>query len=295
MNSTATPRSAAGARQGRPLVVRDVDGPLEMAGCVALYERVMGLRRDDGSLNPRLLTALQDNSGLVIGAFLGEALVGFTYSFLARERPADGRDPRLYQYSQLAVVAPERQGLGIGRLLKLGQRDRCLAQGTTLVRWAYDPIQTRNAHFNLDVLGAVVDELKPAMYGTSGFGAATGESTDRFIVSWHLDARARPSAPVPAPPPGGWSVGRVYDDGDDRVVVLPDDWHRLRAQAGPEQAARLRGRLTDTFARLLADRTAASCVRLPGGLAAYRFIPRAAHPARPLAPDPGPHGRTTHT
>ncbi|SMF78573.1 hypothetical protein [Streptomyces sp. Amel2xC10] len=278
MNATATPRCAAGTRPAAPLVVRDVDGPLEMADCVALYERVMGLRPGDGSLNPRLLTALQDNSGLVVGAYLGEALVGFTYSFLARERDTDGQGPRLYQYSQLAVVAHERQGLGIGRLLKLGQRDRCLAEGTTLIRWAYDPMQTRNAHFNLDVLGAVVDAVKPAMYGASGFGAATGESTDRFIVSWHLDAPARPATPAPGAPPGGWSIGQVYDDGDDRIVVLPDDWHRLRADAGPEHAARLRGRLTSAFARLLADRTAVSCVRLPDGLAAYRFIPRAAAP-----------------
>ncbi|MFB7330642.1 hypothetical protein ACFC00_03250 [Streptomyces adustus] len=278
MNATATPRSTAGTRPAPPLVVRDVDGPLEMADCVALYGRVMGLRPGDGSLNPRLLTALQDNSGLVVGAYLGEELVGFTYSFLARERGTDGQGPRLYQYSQLAVVAHERQGLGIGRLLKLGQRERCLAEGTTLIRWAYDPMQTRNAHFNLDVLGAVVDALKPAMYGASGFGAATGESTDRFIVSWHLDAPARPAASAPGPPPDGWSVGRVYDDGDDRIVVLPDDWLRLRAESGPEHAARLRGRLTPTFARLLDDRTAVSCVRLPDGLAAYRFIPRAAAP-----------------
>ncbi|MER6333171.1 hypothetical protein ABT298_28380 [Streptomyces sp. NPDC001034] len=284
MKPTTAPTSGAGTRQGAPLVVRDVDGPLEMADCVALYERVMGLRPDDGSLNPRLLTALQENSGLVVGAYLGEALVGFTYSFLARERDTDEQGPRLYQYSQLAVVAHERQGLGIGRLLKLGQRERCLAAGTTLIRWAYDPMQTRNAHFNLDVLGAVVDALKPAMYGTWGFGAATGESTDRFIASWHLDAPARPAAPTPCPPPGGWIVGQVYDDGDDRIVVLPDDWYRLRAETGPEHAARLRGRLTHTFARLLADRTAVSCIRLPGGLAAYRFIPRAAAPG--TAPRP---------
>ncbi|MET8099824.1 hypothetical protein ABZV29_25675 [Streptomyces sp. NPDC005236] len=259
-----------------------MDGPVEMADCVALYERVMGLRPDDGSLNPRLLTALQHNSGLVIGAYLGDELVGFTYSFLALEHGADGHGPRLYQYSQLAVVADERQGLGIGRLLKLGQRDRCLAQGTTLIRWAYDPLQTRNAHFNLDVLGAVVDAFKPALYGTSGFGAATGEPTDRFIVSWDLNGPARPAAPAPGPPPGGHHPGEVYDDGDDRIVVLPDDWHRLRAETGPDHAARLRGRLSHTFARLLTDRTAVSCVRLPDGLAAYRFVPRpAAHATIP--------------
>ncbi|OIJ63905.1 hypothetical protein WN71_031355 [Streptomyces mangrovisoli] len=280
--------------------MRDVDGPREMADCVALYERVMGLRPGDGSLNPRLLTALQHNSGLVVGAYLDDDLVGFTYSFLAREHGTDrtnGMDcygPRLYQYSQLAVVAHERQGLGIGRLLKLGQRDRCLAEGTTLIRWAYDPMQTRNAHFNLDVLGAVVDSFKPAMYGTAGFGAATGESTDRFIVSWHLDGPARPAWPAPAAPPGGHRAGEVYDDGDDRIVVLPDDWDRLRAETGPEHAALLRARLTRTFARLLADRSAVSCVRLRGGLAAYRFTPRPPHMPRFPAPDRAPHGRTTH-
>lgn len=288
MNATASAESTTGTRQGPPLVVRDIDGPAEMADCVALYERVMGLQPGDGSLNPRLLTALQHNSGLVLGAYLGDALVGFTYSFLAREQSSAEHSPRLYQYSQLAVVAHERQGLGIGRLLKLGQRERCLAEGTTLIRWAYDPMQTRNAHFNLDVLGAVVDTFKPAMYGTSGFGTATGESTDRFIVSWHLDHPARSAPPVPCPPPGGWSIGQVHADGDDRIVVLPDDWHRLRADAGPEHAARLRERLTHTFARLLADRTAVSCVRLCGGLAAYRFIPRAAAHGTALAPDRGP-------
>lgn len=276
MNSTASAGSAAGTRQGPPLHIRDVEGPGEMADCVALYERVMGLRPGDGSLNPRLLTALQHNSGLVLGAYLGDTLVGFTYSFLAREQDGADRAPRLYQYSQLAVVAHERQGLGIGRLLKLGQRERCLAEGTTLIRWAYDPMQTRNAHFNLDVLGAVVDAFKPAMYGTSGFGTGTGESTDRFIVSWYLDRPVRPAPPLPDAPAGGWSVGQVHPDGDDRIVVLPDDWHRHRGESGPDRAARLRSGLTHTFARLLADRTAVSCVRLPDGLAAYRFTPRAA-------------------
>ncbi|WP_392970909.1 hypothetical protein [Streptomyces sp. LN245] len=272
-----------------PLVVRDVDGPLEMADCVALYERVMGLRPADGSLNPRLLTALQDNSGLVVGAYLGEALVGFTYSFLAREPGADGQDPRLYQYSQLAVVAHERQGLGIGRLLKLGQRDRCLAEGTTLIRWAYDPMQTRNAHFNLDVLGAVVDAFKPAMYGASGFGAATGESTDRFIVSWHLAAPARPAEPAPLSAAG-------------RLERRPGVRRRRRPDRGPARrlapvARRGRSGARRPAPRLTSPAPSPGCSPTARPSPAYGCragSPRTAsspvppHPARPPAPDRGP-------
>ncbi|MFD3337187.1 hypothetical protein ACFWV1_31800 [Streptomyces sp. NPDC058700] len=256
------------------LTIRDVRGPAEMADCVRLYEHVMGLKEGDGSLNPRLLTALQHNSGLVIGAYLGTEIVGFTYSFLARERDAARGRELLYQYSQLAVVARDCQGAGIGRQLKAAQRERCLAEGTTLLRWAYDPLQARNAHFNLDVLGGVVDTLLPAMYGPAGFGDGTGEATDRFIVSWHLD---RDPGPAPRPlriPAPTRLTGAVHPDGDDVLVVVPDDWRHHRRLLGHEQAAADRDNLTKTFARLLADRSAVSCQRIGDGLAAYRFTPR---------------------
>jgi predicted GNAT superfamily acetyltransferase len=260
---------AAPARGGPELVVRDIDGPEEMSSCVALYNDVMGLRPDDGSINPRLLIALQANSGIVLGAYAGSELVGFTYSFLALEQ-APVR--RVYQYSQLAVVAREHQGKRVGRRLKQAQRSRCLAEGTTLMRWAFDPLKTRNAHFNLDVLGGRVTELVPAMYGTGGFGADAGETTDRFIVTWHLDETppaTTPPEPFAAAP--DWSPGQVHRHGDDWLVVLPDDWQRHRAQVGAAAAAELRDGLRRTFTNLLTEHAAVSCGRIGGGLAAYRF------------------------
>ena len=261
-------------RSTADLVVRDIRGPEEMASCVELYNDVMGLRPDDGSINPRLLIALQANSGIVVGAYAGAELVGFTYSFLAREEaPAH----RVYQYSQLAVVAREHQGRQVGRRLKLAQRNRCLAEGTTLMRWAFDPLKTRNAHFNLDVLGGRVAELVPAMYGTGGFGDDAGETTDRFIVDWDLEepVPTGPSEPVPAAP--GWAPGQVHRQGDDRLVVLPDDWQRYRARVGAAAAAELRAGLRRSFTELLGERSAVSCARIGGGLAAYRFRPDCSH------------------
>lgn len=269
--------------------MRDILGPEEMAACVALYNDVMGLRPDDGSINPRLLIALQANSGIVVGAYSGAELVGFTYSFLARE---PGPAHRVYQYSQLAVVAREHQGRRIGRRLKLAQRARCLAEGTTLMRWAFDPLKTRNAHFNLDVLGGRVTGLVPAMYGTGGFGEDAGETTDRFIVDWQLD-RPVPATGSREPLAAGpdWRPGQVHRLGEDRLVVVPDDWQQHRAAVGATAAAELRTGLRSTFTELLAEHAAVGCTRIGAGLAAYRFRrdrpqPRHEHhPQHPHHPD----------
>ncbi|MDX3071379.1 hypothetical protein ACIP98_07735 [Streptomyces sp. NPDC088354] len=265
---------------GDDIVVDDVDGPEEMASCMELYADVMGLRPGDGGVNPRLLTALQANSGLVVDAHRGRELVGFAYSFLAREPLEDGPGTaggpawRFYQYSQLAVVARAHQGKGIGRRLKHAQRDRCLAEGITLMRWTFDPVKTRNAHFNLDVLGGRLTAVKPAMYGPDGFGDDTGEVTDRFLVDWHLTEPPRAARPLV--PRAGWRPGTVHRDGEDVIVVVPAQWQKHRAEHGAGAAADLRRRLCETFGTVLTEHEGVSCRRLDEDLAAYRFVPRRA-------------------
>jgi predicted GNAT superfamily acetyltransferase len=270
--------------------VRDLDGAAEMTACESLYASVLELRPNDGSINPRLLIALQANSGIVLGAFVDQALVGFAYSFLARERPgrhegSTGGD-RLYQYSQLVVVATEHQGTGIGRALKYAQRQRCLADGITLLRWAFDPLKTRNAYFNLDVLGGRLVALVPSMYGTHGFGADAGDDTDRFIVDWDLtessDSRAgaKPDAEIASAP------GRTLTDGDDLLITVPSDWPRYRAAFGSGVAAALRRDLRTSFARALdSGRIGISCRRIAEDVFAYRFAPaHSQHSAQDLQP-----------
>jgi predicted GNAT superfamily acetyltransferase len=273
--------------------VRDLDGAAEMTACESLYASVLELRPNDGSINPRLLIALQANSGIVLGAFVDQVLVGFAYSFLARERAGRHEGSvvgdRLYQYSQLVVVATEHQGTGIGRALKAAQRQRCLADGITLLRWAFDPLKTRNAYFNLDVLGGRLVALVPSMYGTHGFGADAGDDTDRFIVDWDLteapDSRpcVEPGAEVAAAP------GRTFGDGDDLLITVPADWPRYRAAFGPGVAAALRRDLRTSFARVLdSGRIGVSCRRVSEDVFAYRFAPahsqHAAHDVQPSRP-----------
>jgi predicted GNAT superfamily acetyltransferase len=241
-----------------------------MHACEQLYADVMGLRAEDGSINPRLLIALQHNGGYVIGSFLDRRVIGFAYSFLGSDRSREvGGD--LYQYSQLAVVAQAMQGKGIGRLLKLKQRERCLADGIGHMKWAYDPLLTRNGHFNLDVLGARVVAFVPAMYGGSGFGTYTGDATDRFIVEWVL--KSETSRPVDgSPPPGHWSPGMCFQDGDDLLIAVPGQWDRLRDEVGFTAAADIRLELQRAFTHALdTGRVGVSCQASDQGMALYRF------------------------
>ena len=251
------------------IVVRDVQGPEEMHACEQLYADVMGLRAEDGSINPRLLIALQRNGGYAIGAFLDGKAVGFAYSFLGYDRLGGGiRD--LYQYSQLAVVAQGMQGEGIGKRLKLAQRDRCLADGVNRMKWAYDPMRTGNGHFNLNVLGAHVVSFAPAMYGGAGFGAYTGDATDRFIVDWLLDAD--PPAVSSEAPSRTWRVGMAVEDHDDLLIAVPARWDRFRAEAGTGSAANLRGELRGAFTQVLdTGRVGVSCQAVDQDTAVYRF------------------------
>lgn len=268
------------------VAVRDVKSD-ELAACESLYVSVMGLRPNDGSINPRLLAALQANSGVVLGAYAGGELIGFAYSFLGREGQATQHrsDARLYQYSQLAVVSPQWQSKGVGRRLKYAQRTRCLADGITLMRWAFDPVKTRNAYFNLNVLGGRVVKLIPSMYGDAGFGGDTGDRTDRVIVEWDLIAtgtgteggeaaeRSRTTlrGEIQAPP---LAFGESRYGTNELTVAIPAQWERYRAEHGPHAAAEMREKLRDQFTKALdAGWVGVSCDVIDPQSALYRFVP----------------------
>ncbi len=116
--------------------------------------------------------------GIVVGAFDGDALVGFTYSF-----PGYRHGNRLHWSHMTGVLAPFR-GTGVGHELKLRQRDRVLEQGCELIEWTYDPLQAANAYFNFTKLGVVVREYVNDVYGESESPLHRGAPTDRFIAQW---------------------------------------------------------------------------------------------------------------
>jgi predicted GNAT superfamily acetyltransferase len=198
------------------VVVRDLDGLAEWTAASALYRSVFGYTAPEWGISPRLLAALGENSGTVLGAFgPGGALVGFCYGFCAVEAG------EIYHYSQAAVVAPGAQGGGVGRLLKQAQAAAARRTGAGSMRWTFDPYALRNAHFNFRVLGAAGIRFLPDFYGEVG--------TDRVLVSWDL-REARP-------------VGRTAEEGG--VSAPASD---RTAAPGPADRARLRQQLIDRFA-----------------------------------------------
>ncbi|HXU45168.1 MAG TPA: GNAT family N-acetyltransferase [Thermoanaerobaculia bacterium] len=131
-----------------------------------------------------LLQVSQKVGGVAAGAFDATGrLLGLVYglSGVVAGRPA--------HWSHLLAVKPEARDRGVGYRLKLYQRDLLVAQGVAVVRWTYDPLEARNAHLNLNRLGAEVESYAEEMYAAEfGSELAEGIGTDRFIVAWDLES-----------------------------------------------------------------------------------------------------------
>ncbi|TFC20318.1 GNAT family N-acetyltransferase [Cryobacterium glucosi] len=250
-----------------------------------LYTRVFGYTAADHSLNPKLLSAIVGNGGAAVAARDGAGeLVGFAYGFVGFESGAP------YLYSQAAFIDPAWQGKGVGRLLKQEQAIIARSEGLTSMRWAFDPTLARNAHFNLDVLGARGVRFA-ANYYDEPF-------SDRLIVDWALsgatgtESATPPRAAAPIPPsfpvvdptalgttlPRHW--GRPVGDGDVIHVPIPSD--SPAKTLAPVIVQALRAAVAETFTALFErGYVAESCVRVDGTSAAYVFVAASTQEAAP--------------
>jgi predicted GNAT superfamily acetyltransferase len=118
--------------------------------------------------------------GQVLGAFQGRDMVGFTLAV------AGWRDRKPFLHSHMTAVLPAYRDHGIGRRLKLFQRDDALARGISLIEWTFDPLITKNAHFNLMRLGAFARRYLPNAYGITSSPLHAALPTDRLVAEWHL-------------------------------------------------------------------------------------------------------------
>src|SRR5262245_66388141 len=86
-------------------------------------------------------------------------MAGFTLAL------AGLREGKPLLHSHLTAVLEEYRNLGIGRRLKLFQRQDALGRGIELVEWTFDPLEIKNAYFNLVRLGAIARRFLPNCYG----------------------------------------------------------------------------------------------------------------------------------
>ena len=149
--------------------------------CVVLQLEVWGY--SDGDLIPRrVFLVAQRIGGQVIGAFDGDTIVGFAMAL------PGFRDGHSYLHSHMLAVLPEYRNAGLGRRLKLAQRDDALARGFDLMEWTYDPLEIKNAHLNIARLGAISRRYKADFYGPSSSPLQGGLPTDRLYAEWWLSS-----------------------------------------------------------------------------------------------------------
>ena len=120
------------------------------------------------------------NGGIVLGAFDGEKLVGFQYSF------AGFKDGEVYVCSHMMGVDPQYRNQGIGFILKQKQAEEALKLGYKKIRWTYDPLESRNGYLNIAKLGAICCEYIENCYGEMKDTLNNGMPSDRFHVEWYL-------------------------------------------------------------------------------------------------------------
>jgi predicted GNAT superfamily acetyltransferase len=183
---------------------RDLATIAEFRSVFALEQAIWELPNGDDAVPVNLFAASVPHGAILVGAFDERAqLVGFVYSFPAF---AGGR---VIQWSHMLGVDRAHRGRGLGRRLKLAQRERALAQGVDLVAWTFDPLQDVNAAFNLNALGGEATRYLEDVYGASESPLHAGAPTDRLVVEWRLrservQALAAAAEPIasPAPPAG---------------------------------------------------------------------------------------------
>lgn len=164
------------------ITIRKCDGMDELNACVALQKEVW--KYDDVDLMPlRMFVVSQKIGGQVIGAFAGSELVGFAFSI------PGSRAGHAYLHSHMLAVRETLRNHGLGRRLKLAQRDDAIAQGFELLEWTFDPIEIKNAHLNLARLGAIARRYSINHYGYSSSPLQGGLPTDRLVAEWWLKSK----------------------------------------------------------------------------------------------------------
>jgi predicted GNAT superfamily acetyltransferase len=158
-------------------IIRECTTIEEFDGCVYLQREAFGLR--DLELSPRRhLIVSRQAGGWTLGAFAGDRMVGFVHH-LAAVRPNN----EIFGYSHVMAVAKDYQNKGVGARLKWAQRERALGEGRKFIKWTWDPMQSRNAHFNLNRLGVTVDSYADNFYGVDyNSSRRTAGTTKRPVV-----------------------------------------------------------------------------------------------------------------
>jgi predicted GNAT superfamily acetyltransferase len=162
--------------------LRRCHGIEEFRACVALQKEVWNFT--DAELVPLRMFVVADKvGGQVMGAFDGNVMVGFALSVHGT------RSGHVYLHSHMLAVRKDHRNSGLGRRLKLMQREDAMARGIELIEWTFDPLEIKNAYLNLEKLGAIARRYNINQYGITSSPLQGGLPSDRLIAEWWLKSK----------------------------------------------------------------------------------------------------------
>ena len=223
------------------ILIRRCHGMEEFQRCVDLQKEIWG--EADIEVEPAtLFVVAAETGGQVLGAFDGNRMVGYTLAL------AGFLNATVFLHSHMTGVLEEYRNTGVGRALKLFQREEALGRGIRLVVWTFDPLETRNAHFNLNRLGAISRKYLPNLYGVTTSPLHRGLPTDRLWAEWQLDSRRVVAAVNEVA-----NVDRQVTSGDAPAAVeVPaqvEDWMRSDVARVAKVQERVREQFMGWFSR----------------------------------------------
>ena len=162
--------------------LRRCHGIEDFRACVTLQKEVWNF--SDAELVPLRMFVVADKvGGQVMGAFEGNTMVGFALSVPGT------RSGHIYLHSHMLAVRKDHRNSGLGRRLKLMQREDAVARGIELIEWTFDPLEIKNAYLNIEKLGAIARRYNINQYGITSSPLQGGLPSDRLIAEWWLKSK----------------------------------------------------------------------------------------------------------
>jgi predicted GNAT superfamily acetyltransferase len=205
----------------------------------------------------RLFVVCKKIGGQAFGAFDGGRMIGFCVALPAIQHGAGG----IYLHSNMLGVSDGYRNAGVGRLLKLAQREDAVSRGIELMEWTFDPLEIKNAYFNMERLGAVVRRYVLNFYGVTTSALHGGLPTDRCICEWHLDTDRVRAALAGAPRARGDVLARIE---------VPSDIEQIR-KSDPARAREIQASVSRQFQQYTGAGLAATGVERNDRAGVYLF------------------------
>src|SRR6202046_46391 len=193
----------------------------DFRACVALQKEVWDF--SDAELVPLRMFVVADKvGGQVMGAFDGDVMVGFALSVPGT------RTGHVYLHSHMLAVRQSHRNGGLGRRLKLMQREDALERGIELIEWTFDPLEIKNAYLNIEKLGAIARRYNINQYGITSSPLQGGLPSDRLIAEWWLEFRRVETLGAP---------GKVPSFNRELTIEVPAQIYEWKAAAETRREA----------------------------------------------------------